>query len=258
MQTRPPRYRLHGVALLEHLGSTAVRTSRVTISLIGCSLALVAFSACRSDGRVLRPALPSQNGSVFTASTTTTIVDDAAQPTSVTGLPGAVLPGADLPVASNDVPVAGLTFALRTPWADRGVIDNRYTCNGENHSPPFSWLGAPAGAVEIALVVTDTDANDFVHWVIAGLDPKNPSVAEGNVPVGAIEGTNGFSTAAAPSLGWNGPCPPKGSTHHYRFTLYALDQHVELPTGSPASDLINVIDLSSIEASQVTGVYTSP
>ena len=113
-------------------------------------------------------------------------------------------------------------------------------------------------AVEIALVVTDTDANDFVHWVVAGLDPKNPSIAEGSVPVGAIEGANGFSTAAAPSVGWNGPCPPKGSTHHYRFTLYALDQQIELPTGSPASDLMSAIDLSSIEAAQITGVYTSP
>lgn len=253
MQTRPPRYRLHGVTLLDHLGSVAVRTSRVTISLLGCSLALVAFSACRSDGRILRPALPSQNGSVFTASTTTTIVDDAVQPNG-----SAVLPGAGLPGASNDVPGTGLAFSLHTPWADGGTIDNRYTCNGENRSPAISWVGAPVNAVEVALVVTDTDAKDFVHWVIAGLDPKNPSLAEGSVPVGAIEGTNGFSTAAAKSIGWNGPCPPKGSTHHYRFTLYALDQQIELPTGSPASDLTSAIDLSSIEAAQITGVYTSP
>ena len=101
-----------------------MRTSRVTISLIGCSLALVAFSACRSDGRVLRPALPSQNGSVFTASTTTTIVDDAVQPTGSTW---SVLPG-----ATNDLPGNGLVFTLNTPWADGGIIDNRYTCNGEN------------------------------------------------------------------------------------------------------------------------------
>ena len=54
------------------------------------------------------------------------------------------------------------------------------------------------------------------------------SIGEGDVPVGAIEGQNGFSTATVPSIGWSGPCPPAGTTHHYRFTLYAL------PTRAPA------------------------
>ena len=225
-----------------------MRASRVIIPIVGCSLVLTGLSACRSDGRTLRPALPSQNGSVFTASTTTTVVDDAVQPSSSQALPG----------DTSDTGATDLAFTLTLPWANGGVIDNRYTCNGENVSPALGWLGAPPNAVDIALVVTDTDANDFVHWVIAGLDPKNPSLAEGSVPIGAIQGTNGFSTAATPTIGWSGPCPPKGSTHHYRFTLYAFDQQIELPTGSSASDLLSAIDLSSVQAAEITGIYSSP
>lgn len=181
---------------------------------------------------------------MFTPTTTTTIVDDAVQPSE---LPGATTTDA-----------AAVAFSLQLPWADGGTIDTRFTCNGANVSPAISWIGASQNAVEVALVVTDTDADNFVHWVIAGLDPKNPSVSEGSVPVGAIEGANGFSTAAAPSVGWKGPCPPAGTTHHYRFSLYALEQQIELPTGSSAEDLVLAIDSSAIGAAQVTGVYGTP
>lgn len=153
---------------------------------------------------------------------------------------------------------AALAFQLKLPFSDGATMDARFTCNAANVHPEVSWLGAPTAAVEMALVVTDIDAGDFVHWIIAGLDPFNSQIGEGDVPVGAIEGQNGFSTATEPSIGWSGPCPPAGTAHHYRFTLYALDQQVELPTGSSAADLQSVIDSSAIGAAQVTGLYATP
>ena len=205
----------------------------------GCALAAGALVACNSDGRTLRPADSSQTESVYTPTTTTTI-------------PGASVP-AVAPAESTEV-----SFQLVLPWVDGGTIDPRYTCNGDDVQPQVSWFGAPADAVEMALVVIDTDANNFVHWIVGGLDPKDPMIGENQVPVGAIEGANGFSTAAAPVVGWRGPCPPAGTAHHYQFTLYALDQQIELPTGSSAADMQAVIDASSIAAAQVVGVYQTP
>ena len=197
------------------------------------------LAACKSDGRTLRPADPTQTQSVYTETTTTvptTTAGDVVSPATTTAL----------------------AFQLQLPFTDGGAMDARFTCNGVDVHPQISWLGAPADAVEMALVVTDIDAGDFVHWSIAGLDPFNSQIGEGDVPVGAIEGQNGFSTAIAPSVGWRGPCPPVGTKHHYRFTLYALDQQVELPTGSSAADLQSVIDSSAIGAAQITGVYATP
>lgn len=222
-----------------------MRRSRITFLALGCTSALIGLAACKHDGRTLRPADPSQTASVYTPSTTT----------STTAAPGGQVSPA-ISDLSTDNPE--LKFVLTLPWADGGTIDPRYTCAGADVHPSFAWLGAPAGAVEMALVVTDTDANDFVHWIIAGLDPTNSAVAENVVPAGAIEAQNGFSTASVPDIGWRGPCPPAGTTHHYRFTLYALSQQVELPTGSSAESLLTVIDGSSIEAAQVTGVYSTP
>ena len=153
---------------------------------------------------------------------------------------------------------AVLPFILNLPFQDGGAIGAKFTCTGLDVHPQVSWLGAPAAAVEMALVVRDTDANDFVHWIIAGLDPKNPLVPEGKVPVGAVESLNGFSTVAKPSVGWKGPCPPAGAAHHYEFTLYALNQQIELPTGSSAADLQAAIDASAIQATSLTGVYPGP
>ncbi|MEI7618847.1 MAG: YbhB/YbcL family Raf kinase inhibitor-like protein [Actinomycetota bacterium] len=222
-----------------------MRLQRILISSVGCVLALSAFSACRSDGRTLRPADPSQNASVFTASTTTTVLDDTLQP-AASDESSAELPAED--------------FTLRTPAipTDGDFLDARFTCSAAGVSPPFSWTGVPADTTSLALVVTDLDANNFVHWVIANISPSTFGVPSDDVPVGAIEGTNGASTAAVPSVGWTPPCPPKGTTHHYRFTLYALDQQIDLPTGSPSADIMTVIDNSSLLAAQLTGVYTTP
>ena len=221
--------------------------SRTTFSVLGpllVSLGAIGLVACNSDGRTLRPAGPGQNQSVYTPTTTTTTA-------------GNVLDTVNGALAVTTTSVAPLPFTISLPWADGGAIDARYTCNGADVHPQVGWLGAPEGAVEMALVVTDTDANDFVHWIITGLDPHDPLVSENIVPVGAIQGLNGFSTTATPVVGWRGPCPPAGSTHHYRFTLYALDQQVELPDGSAAADLQAVIDSTSIAAAQNTATYTA-
>lgn len=234
--------------MLEHLGSCLVRLQRILISTVGCVLALSAFSACQSDGRTLRPANPSQNASVFTPSTTTTVLDDSLQPSESIESDG----------SSEDLPAEDFELHTDAVVTDGDFIDARYTCSGDGIAPSFGWTAVPDETASLALVVTDLDANDFVHWVIANIDPSTIAVPEGEVPVGAIEGTNGASTAAVPSVGWTPPCPPKGATHHYRFTLYALDQQIDLPTGSPSADILTVIDNSSLLAAQLTGVYTTP
>lgn len=49
----------------------------------------------------------------------------------------------------------------------------RYTCQGEDVSPPLSWQGVPDAARSLALIMDDPDAPDpaapkmtWVHWVL--------------------------------------------------------------------------------------------
>ncbi|MEO6122598.1 MAG: YbhB/YbcL family Raf kinase inhibitor-like protein [Ilumatobacteraceae bacterium] len=242
-----------------------MRNARPLLVLAACSVTM--FVACNDDGRTLREPGPDQTASVYTTTTTSTVPGDVvADPGSLSGID----PALDTPA---------LAFVLNLPWQDGGAIDPRYTCDGADIQPGVSWLGAPADAVEMAIVVTDTDADNFVHWVIAGLDPTDPFIGENSVPVGAIEAINDFGSAAVPAatttsiesgtaatattlvnadeanIGWRGPCPPAGAPHHYLFSLYALGEHLQLPTGSSAADLQAAIDAVALSVTHRTGVY---
>ena len=116
-----------------------------------------------------------------------------------------------------------------TAFAPNGEIPKRFTCEGEDLSPPLAWTGAPAGTKSFALVVDDPDAPDpaapkttWVHWILYDLPAGATELAEGvapaALPAGTRDGVNDWQRT-----GWGGPCPPIGR-HRYLFKLYALDR----------------------------------
>jgi Raf kinase inhibitor-like YbhB/YbcL family protein len=130
-----------------------------------------------------------------------------------------------LPVATV-VTLAMKLSLTSSAFADGAEIPQRFTCEGENVSPPLAWTGAPPGTRSLALIVDDPDAPDpaapqrtFVHWVLVDLPPSETGLPEGMriPPHGARAGLNDWKKPA-----WGGPCPPIGR-HRYFFKLYALD-----------------------------------
>jgi Raf kinase inhibitor-like YbhB/YbcL family protein len=177
-----------------------------------------------------------------TSTTSTTIAGATAGTVGPAGTAGVTL----------TAPVAAPSFTIQAPWPDGGAIDVRFTCDGEDRSPALSWSTPPPGTVELALVVTDDDAEDFVHWAVAAIPPTTLQVGEGAQITGAIEGVTDFGSA-----GWGGPCPPgAGETHRYRFSLYALGQQTELPDDFTGDELINVAASTALAFAEVTGNYT--
>jgi Raf kinase inhibitor-like YbhB/YbcL family protein len=198
---------------------------------------LLALAACDTDdGRQLRPPTSDQRAAL----TTTTAVGAAGTA------------GAGGGAASTGAVSATGPFSMTAPWADGTAIDRRYTCDGQDVSPALSWTAPPAGTVELALLVTDDDAADFVHWAVAGIPPQAGGVGQGASIDGGIEGQTSFG-----EVGWGGPCPPSGQ-HTYRFSLYALSQQAEVTDGFAAADLQVYTDTSSLAVAQVTGTYRRP
>ncbi len=113
-----------------------------------------------------------------------------------------------------------------TAFSDQGGIPTRYTCEGEDVSPPLAWSDVPAETKSLALIVDDPDAPDpaapkrtWVHWVLYNLPPTVTGLPEGvkALPPGTKEGINDFNRTR-----YGGPCPPIGR-HRYFHKLYALD-----------------------------------
>ncbi len=106
-----------------------------------------------------------------------------------------------------------------------GAIPARYTCEGQDVSPPLAWRDAPTATKSVALIVDDPDAPDpnapkmtWVHWVLYNLPPTGElAEAARTFPPGTLLGLNDWKRT-----GYGGPCPPIGR-HRYFFKIYALD-----------------------------------
>ncbi|MDP1682570.1 MAG: YbhB/YbcL family Raf kinase inhibitor-like protein [Burkholderiales bacterium] len=113
-------------------------------------------------------------------------------------------------------------------FTHHGEMQQRYTCDGDDISPPLAWSGIQAGANSLALIVYDPDAPDpahpqriWVHWVLYNLPPNSTGLSEQispqALPMDTLHGVNDWGRT-----GYGGPCPPIGR-HRYFFALYALD-----------------------------------
>jgi Raf kinase inhibitor-like YbhB/YbcL family protein len=135
-------------------------------------------------------------------------------------------------------------------FAAGGTIPRRHTCDGPDLSPPLSWTPGPAGTAAYALVVDDPDARGFVHWVAFDIPATTTAIPEGASGSGAFgEGRNDFGR-----VGWGGPCPPSG-THHYVFTVFALDRRLDLTRGTTASELRRAMAGHVLAQGTLTGTY---
>lgn len=147
-----------------------------------------------------------------------------------------------------------MSFRLASPaFAEGDEIPMRYTCRGENFSPPLTISGVPKGAARLALVMHDPDApnGDFLHWTLWHLNPDLREIPENTVPDDALQGMTGAGT-----IGYMGPCPPSG-THQYIFNLYALDTMMNLPDGTRRDELMQAIDNHVVAQTSLSGTFSA-
>ncbi|MBW3614899.1 MAG: YbhB/YbcL family Raf kinase inhibitor-like protein [Actinobacteria bacterium] len=156
--------------------------------------------------------------------------------------------------APRQDPLPAATIELRSEaFAEGAEIPERFSCEGENVSPPLAWSNLPDGAVELALVMTDPDAPDgvFYHWILVGIDGSKSSLGEGEVPEGGVvaESSSGMAT-------YIGMCPPDGSTHRYVFTIYALNSRLEPPAAQPPQATVAAIEDAAVARGTLTGKFS--
>lgn len=121
-----------------------------------------------------------------------------------------------------------MPFAISSSVFEHNApIPRRYTCDGQDLSPPLVWSGTPEQTRSLVLIVDDPDAPDpaapkltWVHWLLYDLPADSHGLLEAispaDLPIGTRQGHTNWDRT-----GYGGPCPPVGR-HRYFFKLYAL------------------------------------
>lgn len=121
---------------------------------------------------------------------------------------------------------------LSQSFNDGEKLPNRQVFNGmgyegDNLSPHLAWDDVPEGTKSFVITCFDPDAptgSGWWHWGVANLPADTRELPEGagsgqaGLPAGAVQTRTDFGKA-----GYGGAAPPKGESHRYIFTVYALD-----------------------------------
>jgi Raf kinase inhibitor-like YbhB/YbcL family protein len=166
-----------------------------------------------------------------------------------------VIAGVDCRSAAKQAASEGeqsMTIELTSSAFGQGAtIPRKYTCDGDNLSPPLAWSAPPGGTQSLALVVDDPDAprGTYVHWVLFNLSLDQDGLSEGVQNVG-VQGRNN-----AGGIKYAGPCPPPGPAHRYFFKLYALDIELDLKPGANKAEVVQAMEGHILAQGELMGRY---
>lgn len=155
----------------------------------------------------------------------------------------ALLLASGLCVSSAHAEDEAKKFELTSPsFRDGGTLPDSTVlagldCHGPNRSPALEWKNVPAGTKSIVVICDDFEArggDGFVHWALYNIPATvtrlsdNAGAAEPDLSDGGRHAFNDFLRRR-----FDGPCPPEGPPHKYRFTVFALKVAMIDDAGTP-------------------------
>jgi phosphatidylethanolamine-binding protein (PEBP) family uncharacterized protein len=137
-----------------------------------------------------------------------------------------------------------LIISFKSPAVVHTALPTRYTCDGQDISPPMEWGAIPSTTRELALFVIGLTPNHgansgyktSVEWGIAGVSPSLHRLAAGELPPGAHVAVTGRGKTVHYSI-----CPPAGRTKSYEFALYAVPASISVPAKFVGIKLLQLI-----------------
>src|SRR3989344_7681790 len=154
----------------------------------------------------------------------------------------------------KSIPARQMLFKMKIKslaFEHNGSIPSKYTCDGENVSPPLTIEAVPEHTKSLVLIVDDPDApsKTWVHWVVYNIDPSIRTIEKNTVPEGSVLGITDFC-----SPGYDGPCPPR-DTHRYFFKLYALDTVLTRSEDINKENVEHAMDGHILDQAELIGLY---
>lgn len=137
-------------------------------------------------------------------------------------------------------------------FINEGTIPVKYTCAGENVSPPLTIRNIPFGTRTLALIVEhpNTSKGDMTEWIAWNIIPDGV-ISEDNLP--GITGKNSGGMRS-----YTGACPKDlQGLHHYKFRIYAIDKTLKLDKESDRAALEAAMAGHILETAELTAHFGS-
>ena len=137
---------------------------------------------------------------------------------------------------------------------NNGKFPLENTGRGQDRSPEFLIKNLSSRAKTLAITLEDLShpIKDFTHWLIWNIPATNQ--VKSRISAGSHVAQLG---GACQGIGYGfhryaGPKPPKGKTHTYRFTVYALDCELKLSVHSLKSAFLKKANGHIIQKGNLT------
>ena len=160
----------------------------------------------------------------------------------------------DLPEAASR---GAITLSSQTLAG--GVVPEPASGNGGNVSPDLAWSAPPRGTKSFVLLAEDPDGNrdgaPVRHWMVFDVDAAARALPSGVQPgVVTPKMTQGLNVRGA--IGYAGPRPRTGTTHHYHFELFALDTRLGLTDQATRAAVVAGMAGHVLAKGQIIATYT--
>jgi hypothetical protein len=143
-------------------------------------------------------------------------------------------PGAGENSSTTSTPRAANAFPFSSSGVGaNGLLDTKFTCDGDGVSPPFQWSDLPAGTKSLALTMhhlPGPGGDEHVYIVTWNIPATTKSLDAGQKNVGTwgVNTVNGRAEYAP-------PCSKGPGEKTYVVTLYALSAEPKLSTSEKVS-----------------------
>ena len=145
-------------------------------------------------------------------------------------------------------------------FSSGAVLNDQYTQNGADMSPPLTWTKGPPGTVSYVVLAEDSGVNrpePITHWIIYNLPTTVTSLSQ-EMPTsptlenGGVQGKN-----IAGKMGYIGPKPPAGQTHPYHFQVFALNTKLNIdPDKADRAAVVSAMKSRVLASGDIVANYT--
>jgi len=140
---------------------------------------------------------------------------------------------------------------IETTFKDGGMIPIGYTGYGKNVSPEFKIKNLSTKAKSLVVILENLShpIKNFTHWIAWNIKaesiiPENVGNMD-NVKQGIAYGFHKYAGAK----------PPRFQRHHYRFTIYSLDDTLSLSPNIMKKNLLRAIEGHILQKGTITGSF---